>query len=638
MLEFIRKRATGWVAWGIVILISVPFALWGINQYFTPVSDLSVAKVNGTEIELREVQRAFQEQRSRLRQMLGPELAASIDEGLVRQQTLDQLIRDQLMLLAAAGAGLRIGDVQLALQIQSQETFRSDGRFSPERYESFLRQQGYSPGGFEEIMRQSLLSGQIANGLANSTFVTETELARMRALQGQQRSFRTLQVPVSGFTDVPISEEAISSRYEENKAAYATPEQVVVEYLEISRPRIAAGIPVDESELRSLYQARQANYVTPEQRKASHILLSVPSDADESAVEDARKKILNIRRQIESGASFETVAKEQSDDPGTAQNGGDLGFIARGVMDPAFESAAFSLPVGELSDPVRTDFGFHLIKVTEIREQRIRDFEQVKSQLKTEHQNEQADFVFSEQVERLATLVFEHPESLEIPAEILGLEAKVSTPFGRQGAPAGIGSNPRVVSAAFSDDVLRVGNNSEVIELGNGVVVALRVKNHEPSAPRPLDEVRDQIAQELKREAAREKAMDTGRSLLERLRNGESPERVAASADVQWSEPVTLSRQSGETDPGLRALVFRMPRPEQQARSYAGRPLPDGGFEIVALQSVTPGPAEGEGDAAEELRRSLAAAYGSATLEEYARALRDKAEIAVNQENLQGRL
>ncbi len=638
MLEFIRRRATGWVAWGIVILISIPFALWGINQYFTPVSDLSVAKVNGTEIELREFQRAVQDQRARLRQMLGAELAAAIDDEMVRQQTLDQMIGDQLLLLAAAEARMRVGDAQLASQIQSMDVFRGEGGFSPERYESFIRQQGYSPGGFEEVMRQSLLSGQLTNGLIQSAFVTDAELARMRALEGQQRSIRTLEIPVSRFTDVSVSEEAISRHYEENMSAYAKPEQVAIEYLEISRPRIAAEIPVGEEELRKLYQARKVNYGTPEQRKVRHILVTVPEGAEQSAVDEARQKLLDLRQRIESGASFESVAREHSDDPGTAQIGGDLGFISLGVMDPAFDSAAFSLRQGELSEPVRSAFGFHLIEVTEIREGKTKTFEQVKSQLKSEFQNEQADLVFSDQVERLANLVFEHPQSLDVAAEALGLEIKSTPPFSREGATESIASNPEVVSAAFSDDVLDAGNNSEIVELGDGVVVALRVTAHEPSAPRPLDQVREQIAEELKLQAASERAVETGRALLQRLRNGESPEQLAASENIQWSDLINLTRRTGEADPGLRALVFRMPKPEQQARTFAGRNLPDGGFEIVALNDVTAGPADGENNSPEELRQSMVVDFGASALQEFSRALRDGAEVAINQENLQGRM
>lgn len=638
MLEFIRKRATGWVAWGIMILISIPFALWGINQYFSPVSDLSVAKINGTEIGLRDFQQAVQQQRSRLRQMLGPQLAETIDEALVRQQTLDQMIGEQLLLQAAADSRMRIGDAQLAAEIQSQDAFRSDGGFSSERYQSYLRQQGYSPGGFEQIMRQGLLTGQITSGLVNSAFVTDAEVARMRALQGQQRSFRTLEVPVSRFMDSPVSEEAITRHYEENKDRYSRPEQVAIEYLEVSRSRIAEQVPVDDAELMKLYEARRANYGMPEQRKVRHILLSLPSDADESMVADAQNKLLDIRRQIESGASFESMAQEFSEDPGTAGIGGDLGFISRGIMDPAFESATFLLEAGELSQPVRSAFGLHLIQVSEIREGQTRSFEQVKSQLKTEVQNQQADLEFSEQVERLANLTFEHPESLDVAAETLGLEIMTSEPFSREGTPAGIASNPNVVSAAFSEDVLNGDNNSELLELASGVVVVLRVTSHEPSAPLPLDEVRDRIVQDLKQSAAREKAVETGRSLLEKLNDGEDPEQVAESGNVQWSEIKSLSRLTGEAESRLRAIVFRMPKPGQQSRTYAGRQLGEGGFQIVALESVTPGPIDGQEEAAGDLRRSLTADHGSAALEEYARALRENAEVVINQGNLQGQL
>jgi peptidyl-prolyl cis-trans isomerase D len=204
--------------------------------------------------------------------------------------------------------------------------------------------------------------------------------------------------------------------------------------------------------------------------------------------------------------------------------------------------------------------------------------------------------------------------------------------------PVGIASNPEVVSAAFSDDVVEGGNNSEVLELSDGAVVVLRLESHEPAAQLPLDTVRDQIAQELKLRTAREEAMRTGETLLERLRTGELPEQVATSENARWSESTTLSRQSSEGDPGLRSLVFRMPKPEREARTYAGRSLPDGGFTIVALESVTPGTADGEEDRSEDLRRSMTTDHGSAAVEEYSRALRDKAEVAINQENLQGSL
>lgn len=634
MLDFIRRRATGWLAWGIVILISIPFALWGIQQYLSPVSSLSVAEVNGTEIQLREFQQAVQEQRARLRQMLGPQMAASIDDARIREQTLERMINDQLMLEAAADAGLRIGDAQLAAVIQSQEVFRTNGSFSQERYQSWLNQQGYSPSGFEQVMRQNLMTNQIANGLARSAFVTGDELARVRGLEGQQRRFRSLVLPASRYEDVEITEEAVTARYEDDKSRYARPEQVTVEYIRLSRAEIASQIPVDEAELRSLYESRKANFVTPEQRKVSHILLSVPEDAGQDTVAAAQEKLAGIRQKIESGASFDEMAKEHSEDPGTAQNGGDLGFIGKGVMDPAFESAAYALEEGGLSEPVRTQFGLHLIKVDEIRPARTRSFEEVRDQLESDYQNEQADLLFSEQAERLANLTFEHPETLEVAADTLDVKVGTSDPFSRDGAASGIASHREVVQAAFSEDVLERENNSELLELDDGAVAVIRVKHHEPASIRPLDEVRERIVKELKQRAAREQAAGTGRALLDRLTAGESPEEVAGSADVEWSEPKTIGRQSGEVEPWLRNMVFTMQKPGDRPRTYDGRSRPDGGFQIVALESVVTGSASEE-SASAELRETLENAYGSAALDEFTRALRQTAEVVINREQLQ---
>ena len=201
MLAFIRKRATGWVAWLIVIFISIPFALWGIQQYISPVSSLAVANINETEIGLREFQQAYQEHRIQLQRLLGPQLAASIDDARIRTDTLDQMINDELLLQAAATSGMRIGDAQLAGLIHSQETFRVDGAFSQQLYENWLRAEGYSPGGFEQIMRRNLLSGQVLSGLADSSFATDREIARLRRLQSQQRTFRTLDILAARFTD-----------------------------------------------------------------------------------------------------------------------------------------------------------------------------------------------------------------------------------------------------------------------------------------------------------------------------------------------------------------------------------------------------------------------------------------------------
>lgn len=639
MLDFIRRRATGWVAWVIVILISIPFALWGVNEYMAPVSTLAVAEVNDQEIGLREFQEAYQNRRLQLQRLLGPNASASLDDARIRAETIDGLIEDTLVLQAAAESGMRVGDAQLANIIQSQAVFQQDGAFSQQLYENWLASQGLSPGGFEQSMRADLLTNQLIVGLTGSSFAVDAELARLRALQAQRRTFQTLKVPADTEVDLEISDAAVTEHYEANNSSYSRPELVSVEYLEISRDKIAAGIPVDDDELRRVYEARQASFVTPEQRQVSHILLNLPVEADQQTTDQARSKLMDIRAQIQAGATFEELARQHSQDVGTAQNGGALGFVAKGVMDPSFEAAAFALNEGEISEPVRSRFGLHLIKVTEIRAPGTRSFDEIKPQLRAEHRNEQADLVFSEQAERLATLVFEHPESLEIPAETLSIKPKISEPFSRAGAAAGLGAHRGVVAAAFSDDVLTARNNSELIELPDGRVIALRIHDHQPRALLPLAEVRPQIVEELKRRNALQAAKNRGEKLVNQLKQGASLASVADSAGLEWSQPRTVQRFGENADPQIGAVIFRMPRPQPGRPSIRGRTLPDGSFQIIALESVSDGSEVGSpAGEQDELRNSLVAAYGAALVDEYVGALRGSAKIAINHQNLDGSL
>jgi peptidyl-prolyl cis-trans isomerase D len=447
-----------------------------------------------------------------------------------------------------------------------------------------------------------------------------------------------LLLPAARFADDPIGDEDVAAHYEENKHRYARAERVTVEYLELSRSDIASGMVVDDSELRRVYETREANFVTPEQRQVSHILVSLSIDAGEEATREAEEKLLELGRQIDTGASFEELAKQNSDDPGTARNGGALGFIGKGVMDPEFESAAFALGKDEVSQPVRTRFGLHLIKVTDIRTSSTRSFEDVVDQLRAEYQIEQADQEFSEQIEQLATLVFEHPESLEVAAETLGLETKSSEPFTRAGGGSGLAANPKVVEVAFSLDVLQDGNNSEVIELSDGVVVALRVKDHEPRTSLSLGEVKDRIVDELRQAAARSAIIEIGNELVGDLANGKSLGSASTLANAEWSEAQTVARNANGLEPQTSARLFRMPRPKDGKATYTGDLLPNGDFQILALESISAAPSEADADSAKAMRQSLATAYGSTLLEEYIRSLRDDADVVINQENLLGSL
>ncbi len=637
LMQAIRDRATGWIAWVIVILISIPFALWGINEYLSPTSNVAVAVVNGTDVSINEFQRTYQRRRAQLQSLLGGSFDINqLDEGRLREEALDQLINDEVMLQAALDGGMRIGDQQLAHAIQAQAVFLQNGIFSEDLYQQWLRNQGFSPGGFENDLKRSMLAEQIVAGIVTSAIVTERELENAVRLQRQKRVVETLKIPAARFSDVTVDDADIRSHYESNQADYVSPEQVKLKYIELSRDAIAAGVEVEDDELRAVYERRKADFQTPEQRDASHILLTLDDGADEVTVAAARERLEALKRRIEGGASFEELAAEHSEDPGSARQGGSLGAIGRGVMDPAFEDAVFALALDEVSDPVRSAFGLHLIKVDAINASKLPTFEEVHDEMRAKFQNEKAEQKFVERVETMVTLAFEDPESLESVADALGLTPSVSDWVSPLAASnSGIGRNPGVIAAAFNPDVLRDGFNSEPIELDPSRVIVLRVAEHRPSRQRSLDEVKEPIRRTLAAREARRLAADSGRTLLERLQRGEDKQDVAAQAELEWSGESELGRDSRNAEAGVVSTAFRMMRPASGQMVFDGIAVAGGDFVIVGLARVIDGVIASEDKEQQDAAmRNLEVEAGRAAYDAVVQALRDSAEVVIIRENL----
>lgn len=637
LMQLIRDRATGWIAWVIVILISVPFALWGIQEYLSPGGTATIATINGTEVGVSEFHRRYQRQRAQLQAMLGARFdPRDIDEQRLREETLNNLINDELVVQAALASGMRVGDAQLAQAIQSFEAFQRDGAFSQEVYEQWLSHQGYSPEGFEYDLRRSILSEQLLSGIAASAFATPRELADLARLRRQTRRFATLTLPVSRFGDVSIDDAAIEAYYKANMADFVAPEEVKADYVELSRDSVASDLEIDEEELRERYEARKDSLTTPEQREAAHILKRLPPDADEAAVQAATDELLDLKGRLESGADFAELAKEHSEDPGSARQGGSLGAFGRGVMDPDFEAAAFALGVGEVSDPIRSSFGLHLIKVSAVNPARTRTFEEARAQLEHEIQRERSEKIFVDRLEQIANLAFEQPESLDAVADVPGVTRETIdwfSPLARRNV--GLAANPDVVDAAFSADVLELGNNSELIELDVGRVIVLRVSEHRPARQQTLDEVRDEIRMRLEAQQAREKTLEAGEALLARLVAGEAPATVAVESDVEWSEAVELVRDSGDRDPVILETAFHMPRPGENETVYDGATTSAGDFVIVALSDVVEGdPDKGDKKARDDTAVTLSLSQGRSDYNSLVRKLRDEAKLQIYRENL----
>ncbi|MCU0833400.1 MAG: SurA N-terminal domain-containing protein [Chromatiaceae bacterium] len=629
MLQTIRERAQGWIAWAIVILISIPFALWGIQSYLGVGSEPVVAKVNSTEITEREFEQRYQQLRIRLREQLGaafrPEL---FDDRVMRPQVLEQIISETLLLQVSHDMGLRASDAELRTAIMSNPSFQRDGRFARDAYERMLQLQGLNQVQYEEGLRQRIVGSQLERALIASELVTEHELKETLRLERQQRRLSYFRVPRADFvSDEPIGEDQIAAYYQANQDRFQVPERVRLRYLVLDASTMDPAQTPDEDSLRAAYEADVERFRRNEQRAVRHILVALPTDADSEAETDAKARIQAIRERILAGADFGAIARETSEDPGSAGQGGALGTFERGVMDPAFDRAAFALERGVLSEPVRSAFGYHLIEVTEVEEAQVRPFEEVRDELLAEASKRGAEGQFFEWAERLATLAYESPDSLEPAAEALGLELQTSEWLDRSGGE-GILANRRVIGAAFSDEVLRQGLNSDVIEPEPQVLqaIVLRVAEHEEASARPLEQVRSEIVETLRAEQAAAAAQRVAEELAGRVRAGEPFAEVAGSYAV--TDAGLVARDAAEVPDPIRSLAFTLPRPAEGATSVGSQVLPEGDAAVVVVSEI----ADGDLDALDAVVRAqqgrgLAQRTGSALFEDLLEDLQQRAKI-----------
>lgn len=632
MLQAIRDKAQGWIAWAIVTLISIPFALWGIQQYLGGGSEVVVAEVDGQEITGQQLDRRYQQFRQNLRTRLGaayrPEM---FDEKQMRKQVLEDIIRASLIAEEAQRLGLRAGDAMVRRAIMSVPAFQKDGRFDREAYERAVRLQGLVPAAFEQRLRQSLVADQLSLAVSSSAFVTDTELKDSVRLRRQLRKVRYFVVPAAEFkSEKTIPEADLKAYYEKHQNRFMAPEQVKLDYIVLDVNKIAESVKADDASLKAFYEEHIGDYRKPEERRVRHILIAVDQKADKAAEETARKKIERAMKRIQAGEDFAKVAKEVSEDPGSASQGGDLGFFGHGIMDPAFEKAAFSHGKGELVGPIRTQFGYHLIEVEDIKPAKTRTFAEVRKEVLARYRKTEAEKRFYDYAERLSDLAYEDPDSLEPAADALKLKIEHSDWITREGGKGALAS-PKVTAAAFSDDVLNEGHNSEVIETGPEQALVLRVVDHRAANVKPFEEVKGQIEAQLREQQTREKAEAAAKALLERLQKGEGFKTVAANREIKTPAPIGRVESKGAQVPqSLRNAVFRLPRPQKGKPSYATVPLGKGDIAVVALDSVEDGsPDKLSKEELDQERKAMMRARATAYFDHFVEELRRKAKIEI---------
>lgn len=624
------------IKYTLITLICIPFALVGIGSYFSGRQAAAVAEVNGVEITTAQLDNAYSQQRQRLAQMFGGKIPEGLaNEALLRQQALEQLITQQVLRSEVEVQRFAIGDDTLNRAIRNMPAFQSDGKFDADTYKSQVGAIGLSVPAFEQQFRDDNAMTQFRAGVTDTSFKLPQEKDRLDALARQTRTVDFVQYNMADAKEqLDVSDEEIAAWFDENADSYQFPQRAKLQYIELDSAELAKAIDVSDDEAAARYEETRNNYIAPELRSASHILLSLDDPGDEDEITEKTGVLEGLKARIEGGESFADLAGEFSADVGSAEKGGSLGNIAPGAMVAEFEQAVFALAeVGDVSAPVKSDFGLHLIKLDSITPESGKPFEEVKDEVIDSIRRDGADREFFDLRELLSEQVFDNPESLEVAAEQTGLEI-VETDWldtDTAGDADPVLSNPQVLTAAFSEDVLEVGNNSDLIEIGDNHVIALRVLEHEGPRPKTLDDVRDEVSDAIRDKQAGEQLDVSVASTVEKIEAGETLADITQgdeSAAVTADE--VLTRQSTALDRNLVNDIYAMPKPAE-GKSVAGFGVLASGDRVAwSLKSVDtpeqPETAENEGESVVADQQ-----LGGSEFNAMLQSLRSRAEIAIAQ-------
>jgi|PlaIllAssembly_1097288.scaffolds.fasta_scaffold00534_5 peptidyl-prolyl cis-trans isomerase D len=617
-----------------LVLITVPFALWGVDFYTRSMGSAGdVATVGKIKISQQEFQQSLREQQDRMRVAMGRDFnPAMVDTPEARQAVLDSMINQRVLSQEAYRSRVFVSDDQLRQFIASVPAFQDNGKFSTRRYESIVRGQGLSEVGFEMRLRQDLALQQLASPVGDGAFIAKGAADGWVALQRETREVAEFVVKPEQFVaQVKLAPDAVQKFYDDNRKLFETPEQIRADYVVLNPDALMESVTVSDEEIKRWYEGHADQYKQPEERRASHILIQLPKDATEEQRKAARAKIEELLKQVrQSPNDFAKLAKDQSQDPGSAANGGDLGFFSRGMMVKPFEDTAFALKEGQVSDVVTSDFGFHIIKVTGVKAEKARSLDEAKEEIRTELKRQGAARKFAEVAETFNNMVYEQSDSLKPVAEKFGLNIRKSG-WLTKGAPLAAGelNSERLINALFSDDALKNKRNTEAIETAPNTLVAARVAEHKPAQTQPLDALRAEVEKKLTLDEAARLAQKDGAEKLARLLKGET-------VDVAWGAPKSVTRAGapGLSADGLRA-VFRLSA--DKLPRYAGGKLPDGGFGLYKLLSVKPSEIKDDDARAGALRAQLARLYGEEDFAAYMEALKSRYPVEVNKTALEAK-
>lgn len=626
MLQSIHDKLKGWLAGVVLGIIGLVFVFWGINWTLTPPT--YAAKVNGSEVSSTEVRQSYQQQLAQLDRQNNGSISEAQRSDL-KKRVLDDFVNTEALVTRADALGYRVSDQELLKAMSQVPLFQVDGKFDYAHAVAVLRSQGRSIPEIEALFKRDLKLRQLDAALTASSFATATEMKQFRALTRQQREFAWLTLSAEKYAGGATPDDAaLKTYYDAHKSEYMTPQTVDLRYVEISLAQLAAKVTVDDAQLKAYYDEQKAKtpdrFIQPEQRRVSHILLPVTDPKGDAAV---KAKAEGILKRAQGGEDFAKLAKEFSQDPGSAAQGGDLGWSERKVWVVPFADAAYSMKVDEIRGPVKTQFGYHILKLVGIQPVSVKTFEQSKADLDAEYRRNEAEKLFNNAQDQLADAALQNTTDIDVVARKAGLTVLEVPAFTRSDGGGALGKVPAVIEAAFSQDVLD-GRLSAMVEVEKGRGVVLRAMDHKLPQQKPLDAVRPELVAAWKQQRGVELAAAAAADAVKRLTAGEPWDAVAKGLNVAVQPPKFISRADQEVPLVVRSSVFGEAKPQGKPL-YSDARLNNGDAAVIALSAVREEPSDPKQPNLDS-RQQLAAQIASSEAQSYAAGARADAKVIVN--------
>ena len=634
MLQMIRDQVKGWLAVVIFTIMIIPFAFWGINYYFEQSGGIIAIEVNGEEITLADFQRAYQDMRAQWQSMSGSPVREET-EPLIKQRVTEDLIQDELLGQAGKKAGLYVSDEEAWQLIRQIPAFNDDNGFNMAMFEVTASQNGLTPPGFLAMIKEDMAIDQLRSAVVTTEFVTQPEVSGYSGILFQDRdlSYAMLSSDELKETIEPTDEEI--QAYYEHEGRFMEPERVRIGYLVLSLAKIAEEVYLEDGELEAYFDDNRQNYQVEGTRKVKQILVNLPEEPAEETVEEMKAKATELYELVLQGENWEDVVVNHSGQYEDVIEFSEFGFLTKGAMEEEVDEVVFSMQEGEISEPVQSRLGFHIMSVDEIQEGTDATLDTRREEVEQDLRREKAEQQLYELTDRLAGLTYENPDTLEVAAEELGLELQSSDYLSREDPGAGIVSESGVMAAAFSDEVLLEENNSELLELENDRYMVLRVLDHLPAFKTSMGEVRDEIVTRLKFEQARDRTREKGETILEQLRQGKSKEDLAQEFSLEWITAQGVNQDDESVNRAVLRSAFRAGVPENDQAIFDGTSLGTGDYAVIIVHSVSKADSdEIETEELDVVRGQLLQARAASAWAGFNESLQAEADITIYEESL----